>query len=114
MERMFVDPETGDIHPESYYQRENIDLATVIEAVLYGNELGFVIIPENVPRMKVRHNAIFELFKEFMMNLTTEFAKADDEEQKEALREAGTLVSLAMVRNIREIEEEERGSANLH
>ena len=114
MERMFVDPETGDIHPESYYQRENIDLATVIEAVLYGNELGFVIIPENVPRMKVRHNAIFELFKEFMMNLTTEFAKADDEEQKEALREAGTLVSLAMVRNIREIEAEERGSANLH
>ena len=49
-----------------------------------------------------------------MMNLTIEFSKADDEEQKEALREAGTLVSLAMVRNIREIEEEERGSANLH
>ena len=114
MERMFIDPETGDIHPESYYHRENIDLATVIEAVRYGNELGFVIIPENVPRMKVRHNAIFELFKEFMMNLTIEFSKADDEEQKEALREAGTLVSRAMVRNIREIEEEERGSANLH
>lgn len=114
MERMFVDPETGDLHPESYYQRENIDLATVIEAVLFDNELGFVIIPENVPRMKVRHNAVFELFKEFMMNLSVQFTNADDEQEREALREAGSLVSLAMVRNIREIEMEERGSANLH
>lgn len=114
MERMFVDPETGDIHPESYYHKQNIDLATVIEAVLYGSELGFVIIPENVPRMKVRHDAVFELFKEFMMNLTTEFTKADNEEQREAIREAGAIVSLAMVRNLKEIEAEERGSANLH
>ena len=114
MERMFVDPETGDIHPESYYQRENIDLATVIEAIRHGDELGFVIIPENVPRMKVRHDAVFELFKEFMMNLSVQFTNADDEQEREALREAGSLVSLAMVRNIREIEMEERGSANLH
>lgn len=114
MERMFVDPETGDIHPESYYHKQNIDLATVIEAVLYGSELGFVIIPENVPRMKVRHDAVFELFKEFMMNLTVEFTKADNKEQREALREAGALVSHAMVRNLKEIEAEERGSANLH
>ena len=29
MERHFMDPVTGDIHPESHYQRENIDLATL-------------------------------------------------------------------------------------
>ena len=114
MERMFVDPETGDIHPESYYQRENIDLATVIEAIRHGDELGFVIIPENVPRMKVRHDAIFELFKEFMTHLTIKFINAEDIVEKENLREAGVLISLAMVRNIREIEMEERGDANLH
>lgn len=114
MERLFVDPETGDIHEESYYHKQNIDLATVIEAVREGDVLGFVIIPENVPRMRVRHDAVFELFKEFMMNLTVQLLNADDEQEKEALREAGELVSLAMVRNIREIEIEERGSANLH
>ena len=85
MERMFVDPETGDIHPESYYHKQNIDLATVIEAVLFDNELGFVIIPENVPRMKVRHNAVFELFKEFMMNLSVLFTNVDDEQERVAL-----------------------------
>lgn len=114
MERMFVDPETGDIHPESYYHKQNIDLATVIEAVREGDELGFVIIPENVPRMKVRHDAIFELFKEFMIGLTEKFLSSKDEQEMESIREVGVLISLAMVRNIKEIEMEERGSANLH
>lgn len=114
MERMFVDPETGDLHPESYYHRENIDLATVIEAVHEGNALGFVIIPENVPRMKIRHDAIFELMKEFMMSLTEKFVSSNDEDEKENLREVGVIISLAMVRNIKEIEMEERGNANLH
>ncbi len=114
MERMFVDPATGDLHPESHYHRENIDLATVIEAVHEGNTLGFVIIPENVPRMKVRNDAVFELFKEFMMILTVQFNNTEDDDEREALREAGALVSHAMVRNIREIEMEERGNANLH
>lgn len=114
MERMFVDPETGDIHEESYYHKQNIDLATVIEAVREGDTLGFVIIPENVPRMKVRHDAVFELFKEFMSHLTVQFVNAEDENEKEALREAGVMVSLAMVRNINEIEAEERGNASLH
>ena len=113
MERMFVDPETGDMHPESYYHKQNIDLATVIEAVLDGDHLGFVIIPENVPRMKVRHDAIFELFKEFMMGLTHQFVNAEDEKEKESLREVGVLISLAMVRNLQEMQGEER-RANLH
>ena len=114
MERMFVDPETGDIHEESYYHKQNIDLATVIEAIREGDELGFVIIPENVPRMKVRHDAVFELFKEFMSHLAYKFINAEDEEEKENLREVGVMVSLAMVRNIKEIEAEERGNVNLH
>jgi len=113
MERMFIDPATGDIHPESHYHRENIDLATVIEAIHEGNHLGFLIIPENVPRMKVRHAAIFELFKQFMMGLTHQLENAEDEEVKESLREVGNMISLAMVRNLQEIDSEER-RANLH
>lgn len=113
MERMFVDPETGDLHPESYYHKQNIDLATVIEAVHEGNALGFVIIPENVPRMKIRHDAVFELMKEFMMGLTHQFVSSKDPEEKAALKEVGVLISLAMVRNLQEIEGEER-RANLH
>jgi hypothetical protein len=113
MERMFVDPATGDIHPESYYHRENIDLATVIEAVREGDTLGFVIIPENIQRMKIRHDAVFELMKEFMINLTEKFLTADDDAEKESLREVGVMISLAMVRNLQEMQGEERRS-NLH
>jgi len=113
MERMFVDPETGDMHPESYYHKQNIDLATVIEAVLDGDHLGFVIVPENVPRMKVRHDAVFELFKEFMMGLTQQFVSSQDQEEKDSLREVGVMISLAMVRNLQEIDSEER-RGNLH
>lgn len=114
MERMFVDPETGDIHPESYYHKQNIDLALVIEAIHEGDTLGFVIIPENVPRMKVRHDAVFELFKEFMLHLTQQFVNSENDAEKEALREVGVMISLAMVRNISEINMEERSNANLH
>jgi len=113
MERMFVDPETGDMHPESYFHRENIDLATVIEAVREGDTLGFVIIPENLPRMKIRHDAVFELFKEIMMGLTHQFVSSQDQEEKDSLREVGVMISLAMVRNLQEIDSEER-RGNLH
>ena len=33
-ERMFLNPYDGEIYPESWYQRENIDLSCAIEAVL--------------------------------------------------------------------------------
>jgi len=113
MERIFIDPETGDTHPESYYHTQNIDLATVIEAVREGDHLGFVIIPENVPRMKVRHDAIFGLFKEIMLSLTHQIENAEDDVEKESLREAGMLISLSMLRNLQEMQGEER-RGNLH
>jgi hypothetical protein len=114
MERMFLDPETGNIYPESYYRHENIDLATVIETVRHGdNELGFVIIPENVSRMRVRNDVVFEVFKEFLMGIAHRFETTEDEEEREELREVGYMISQSMVRNCREIEAEENRT-NLH
>lgn len=115
MERMFIDPETGEIHSESYYLRENIDLATVIETVRHGdNELGFVIIPENVNRMRVRNDAVFQIFGEFLENLAMMFSEMPDDEEREQLREVGAFVSHHVMKNVEEMEREKRESGSLH
>lgn len=111
MERMFVDPETGDIHPESYYHKQNIDLATVIETVKDGDSLGFILIPENVPRMKVRSNAVFELIKEFILSLAAKFSDTEDEDEREELREVGYMISLAMLKNLEQIKLEQQSNS---
>lgn len=113
MERMYIDPATGDIHPESYYHEENIDLATVIEAIDEDGALGFVIIPENVGRMRVRADVVFEIFKTFMLSLHEVMEKSDDEEEKERVRAAGALVSINMLKNLAEMQME-GNRADLH
>ena len=112
-ERMFVDPDSGDMHPESYYHKENIDHATVIEAVLEGDHLGFIIIPEHVPRMRIRHQAVFELMKSFAFSIANRFVNSDDEEERESLHEVGIMLSVVMLKNVKEMEME-RGDSNLH
>lgn len=113
MERLFIDPATGDIHPESYYHAENIDLATVIEAVDEEGGLGFIIIPENVGRMRVRSDVVFEIFKTFMLSLTAAMEQADDDEECERLRQTGHLVSINMLKNLAEMQME-GNRADLH
>lgn len=115
MERMFLDPETGNIYPESYYRHENIDLATVIETVRHGdNELGFVIIPENVIRMRVRNDTVFQIFGEFLEDLAMRFSEMPDDEERERIREIGAFVSHHVMKNVEEMEREKRESGSLH
>ena len=114
MERMFIDPETGEIHPESYYIRKNVKITTVIEAVKVNDRIEFVIIPEDVVLMKVRNQAVFEMFRDFVMDITRRFAETEDDEEREGLREVGSMISVAMMRNIEEMQKEWRGGASLH
>lgn len=111
MERMFVDPETGAIHPESYYQRQNVDLATVIEVIRDGEQLGFIINPEDIPRMKVRSQPVFEMFKEFARDIVRKAQESKNEEEVEEYLEVGFMLSIMMLKNIKEMEEERNGES---
>lgn len=113
MERLFIDPATGDIHPESYYHIQNIDLATVIEAVDEEDGLGFVIIPENIGRMRVRSMEVFEIFKNLMVSLFNALQNVEDDAEKERLEKLGALVAASMAKNLAEIELE-NSRASLH
>ena len=113
MERLFIDPATGDINPESYYHKQNIDLATVIEAVDEEGGLGFIIIPENVGRMRVRSDVVFEIFRTFMLSLTEAMQQSEDEDEREHLRQTGHLVSINMLKNLAEMQME-GNRADLH
>ncbi len=104
MERMFVDPETGNIHPESYYHKKNIDLDTLIEAVSKGKQgTIFIVIPENVSRMKVRDMRVIELIKNFVGSLVERIEDTDDEEEAEVLKKAVNDISMGMMKNLAEM-----------
>jgi hypothetical protein len=97
MERMFVDPETGDMHPESYYHQENIDLATVIEAIEIDGRFGFKIDVENIERMNVKHPAVFAIFSKFVSDLLSMAVETDDENMRDNLVETMHYVSNVML-----------------
>lgn len=102
-ERQFIDPVTGEMHPESHYHRENIDLATVIEAVETEGLIGFEINVENISRMTVRHPSVFQIFKWFCDSLSDAAETADDNEEKLFLETTEAYVCTQMLRNIDEM-----------
>lgn len=97
MERMFVDPETGDMHPESYYRMEDIDLDTVLEAFNMDGVLGFEIKVENIERMNIKHPAVFGIFASFVNKLLTMAVETEDEDERDHLVETMHYVSKVML-----------------
>jgi len=114
MSRMFIDPATGEMHDERWFRMQNIDLDTVIEAVkIDDGDLAFVIIPENIKRMKVRDAVVTSLIAQFTKAVLLRMHESDDEEEREWLRETGMLVCTAMMSHIADAEREDNGE-NLH
>lgn len=97
MERQFVDPATGDLHPESYYHRQNIDLATVIEYVEFGNVMGFDIKIENIERMDVKAPEVFSIFAHFCASLVERSFETDDDDEREELQSIAAYVTKVML-----------------
>ena len=99
MERMFVDPETGDIHEESYYHKQNIDLATVMEYIEVDGAFGFDIQVENIERMDIRAPEVFAIFAHFVAAVLEQSMQADEEE-REALQGIAAYVSKVMMKKM--------------
>ena len=107
MDRMFLDPQTGDMHDERWFRMQDIDLDTVIEAVDMDGNLAFIIIPENVPRMKIRSPKVVELMKQFMFGLINRMDETEDKNEREQLRKVGRDISLLMLFNLAEMKKEQ-------
>ena len=99
MERMFVDPATGDLHTESYYHRENIDLATVLEYIEVDGAFGFDIQVENIERMDVRAPEVFAIFAHFVAAILEQSINEDEEERK-TLQGIAAYVSKIMMQKM--------------
>ena len=112
MDRMFVDPETGDIRDERWFRMQDIDLDTVIEAIKIDDNgsVGFVIIPENINRMKVRNSVVINLISEFTGSILERMSETDDEDEREQLREIGKRICTLMMFKIAELEKEQNGA----
>jgi len=97
MAREFVDPATGELHPESWYHKRNIDLATVIECVVFDGAFGFDIKIENIERMDVKAPEVFGIFAAFCASLVERSAEIDDDDERDKLQSIAAYVSKVML-----------------
>lgn len=113
MDRMFIDPATGEMHDERWFRMQDIDLDTVIEAVEVDGNLGFYFVPENITRMKIRNEIVINLISHFTGAILERMNETDDEEEREQLREIGKKICTVMMFNLAELEKE-KNHADFH
>jgi len=95
--RFFLNPQDGEIYPESWYHQQNIDLACAIEAVTIKGELVFDIVPENLERMEFSDVAVISLIADFARTLAIYAMETDDPEEAEQCGSTAAYVSRIMM-----------------
>lgn len=95
--RFFLNPQDGEIYPESWYHQQNIDLACAIEAVTIEGGLAFDIVPENLERMEFADVAVIGLIADFARTLAIRAMETDDEEEAEQCGSVAAYVSRIMM-----------------
>jgi hypothetical protein len=99
-DKMFIDPATGDMLPEGWYHKQNIDLATVIECVEVPGGLGFDIRLENIERMDVKTPKMFRIFAHFCATLIAQAMQEDDDKEREELQAIAAYISHVMMKKL--------------
>jgi hypothetical protein len=99
-ERMFVDPETGDMHPESYYRMENIDLDTLLEAVEMDGDLAFEIKVQNLERMNIKHPVVFAIFADFCQSMREAAEQAESDDDRETFENVAAYTARVMLQKL--------------
>ena len=100
MERMFLNPVDGEIYPESWYHKENIDLSCVIEALQMGDSVVFDICPENIERMEFKNIFAIELIADFARTLAIYAMETDDPKEAEKCGSVAAYVSRIMMEKL--------------
>jgi len=101
-ERVFLNPMDGELHPESYYHRENIDLDCVIEAVNLDGQLAFDIVPDRLERMEFKSIDAIQIIAHFVGGLAQTALNTDDPEEAQELAELATYVSKVMMKKLKQ------------
>jgi hypothetical protein len=100
-ERIFLNPQDGELYLESWYHRQNIDLACVIEAFELNNGMAFDINPDNLKRMDFQSVAVISLIADFAMNLTRRAMESDVPEEAEQCAATASYVSKEMMKKLK-------------
>lgn len=100
-ERIFLNPQDGELYPESWYHRQNIDLACAIEAFELNNGIAFDICPDNLERMDFQSVAVISLIADFAMNLTRRAMESDDSGEAEECAAVASYVSKVMMKKLK-------------
>lgn len=101
-ERIFLNPQDGELYPESWYHRENIDLDCVIEAFEMNGQLAFNIQPECLERMDFQNVHAIELIAMFAMELTHRALESEDPEEAELCAATASYVSKTMMKKLKQ------------
>ena len=100
MERMFVNPTDGEMHSESYYQREGISLDQVIEVFDSDGGLIFDIIPENLEKMTFGDTPVLDMIGHFITTLAIKAAESDDAEEAQECASVAGYISRVMIEKL--------------
>lgn len=100
MERMFVNPSDGEMHSESYYQREGISLDQVIEVFDRDGGLVFEIIPEHLEKMTFGDNQVLDMIASFVTELAVTSLQSDDPEEAEQCASVAGYISRIMMEKL--------------
>jgi len=95
--RFFLNPQDGEIYPESWYHQQNIDLACAIEAVTIEGGLAFDIVPENLERMEFYDIAVINLIADFAKTLAINAMESDNPEEAAECASVAAYVSRIMM-----------------
>ena len=100
MERMFVDPYSGDMLTESELIQNNIDFDTMLEVFDAEDGLVFDIIPENLEKMRFKDHRVLKLLSEFARTLAVKAFESDDPEEAEEWASTAAYVSKVMMEKL--------------
>ena len=100
MERMFVDPYSGDMKTESELIQDNIDFDTMFEVFDSDNGLIFDIVPENLEKMRFKDHKVLKLLTEFARTLAVRAFESDDPEEAEEWASTAAYVSKVMMEKL--------------
>ena len=100
MERMFLNPVDGEMHPEWWYAQKGISLDQVIEVFDSDNGLIFDIIPENLEKMTFKDQQVLDMIASFVTTLAIKAAESEDAEEAEECASVAGYISKIMMEKL--------------
>ncbi|MGA0128434.1 MAG: hypothetical protein ACO3I1_03995 [Burkholderiales bacterium] len=83
--RNFIDPATGDVHPESFYESRGVSLDSLIEVVGEGEYSTIKIDIENFDKLDIKSGKVIHLLREVCLCMAKQADETTDPEEREII-----------------------------